>query len=164
MPIEIERKFLIKNNNWTDKVSHSSRIRQGYFAQPALGAFENATAKASLRVRIDGAKANINIKSATLDMSRMEYEYEIPMKDALEMLDQLCEMPQIDKTRYRVPHQKHVWEIDKFYGDNAGLVVAEIELSSEHEDYAKPDWLGQEVTDDARYYNVCLINRPYKNW
>ena len=155
MPIEIERKFLLKNNNWLEQVNHSTKIRQGYFAP---------IHKASLRVRIDGENANINIKSATLGMRRMEYEYPVPVDEAIEMLDQLCETPQIDKTRYRVKIGKHTWEVDEFYGDNAGLVVAEIELSTEDEDFEKPEWIGEEVTDDERYYNVNLVKQPYKDW
>ena len=155
MPIEIERKFLLKKNNWLKQVNHSTKIRQGYFAP---------IHKASLRVRIDGENANINIKSATLGMRRMEYEYPIPVDEAVEMLEQLCETPQIDKTRYRVNIGRHTWEIDEFYGDNDGLLVAEIELSSEDEAFEKPDWVGEEVTQDERYYNVNLVKQPYKNW
>jgi adenylate cyclase len=161
VPIEIERKFLLKNNNWLEQVSHSTKIRQAYFAH---GASPDQPAKASLRVRIDGEKANINIKSATLNMKRMEYEYPVPVAEATEMLDQLCEQPQIDKTRYRIKSGQHTWEIDEFYGDNQGLIVAEIELTSEDEHFEKPDWLGEEVTDDVRYYNVNLIKQPYKDW
>jgi len=161
VPIEIERKFLLKNNNWKQQVSHSTKIRQGYFAH---GGSAGQPAKASLRVRIDGEKANINIKSATLNMRRMEYEYPVPIAEAIEMLDQLCEMPQIDKTRYRIKAGRHTWEIDEFYGENEGLLVAEIELSSEDESFEKPAWLGKEVTEDVRYYNVNLIKQPYKDW
>ena len=160
MPIEIERKFLIKNNSWLEQVSHSSRIRQGYFAHPD----SNNAAKASLRVRIEDQKANINIKSATLGMRRMEYEYPVPVNEATEMLDQLCETPQIDKTRHQIKTGQHVWEIDVFYGDNEGLIVAEIELTTENEVFEIPDWLGDEVTDNIRYYNVNLLKHPYKNW
>ena len=160
MAIEIERKFLLKNNNWLKLVDRSTKIRQGYFASP--GTIEQT--KASLRVRIDGEKANINIKSATVGMVRKEYEYSIPVDDANEMLDELCETPQIDKTRYRIAMGKHTWEIDEFYGDNEGLLVAEIELSDVNESFAKPDWLGEEVTEDKRYYNVNLVKQPYKNW
>lgn len=161
MPIEIERKFLLKNNNWLEQVSHSTKIRQAYFAH---GGSAECPAKASLRVRIDGEKANINIKSATLNMRRMEYEYSIPVNEATEMLEQFCETPQIDKTRYRIKAGRHTWEIDEFYGDNAGLLVAEIELSSVDETFEKPEWLGEEVTEDVRYYNVNLIKQPYKSW
>ena len=155
MPIEIERKFLLVNNNWRELVKYSHRIRQGYMGE--IG-------QASVRIRVQGDKANINIKSATLTMRRMEYEYEIPLPEAEEMLDQLCNQPQVDKTRYIVEQGKHKWEIDEFYGDNQGLVMAEIELSDEMEAFDKPEWLGKEVTQDPRYYNVNLIKQPYKSW
>jgi len=155
MPIEIERKFLLSNDTWRDEVVKSSRIRQGY-----MGIID----KASVRIRIQGDKANINVKSATLDIRRMEYEYEIPLDEAEEMLDQLCNQPQIDKTRFIVKRDGHVWEIDEFYGDNEGLVVAEVELGSEDEAVIKPDWIGEEVTTDPRYYNVSLIKHPFNKW
>jgi len=155
MPVEIERKFLLANSDWRNEVIRSSRIRQGY-----LGKMD----KASVRIRVQGDRANINVKSATLDIRRLEYEYEIPLDEAIEMLDQLCAKPQIDKTRFIVEHGSHVWEIDEFYGDNEGLLVAEVELGSEDEAYEKPAWLGEEVTQDPRYYNVNLIKQPYKQW
>lgn len=164
MPIEIERKFLLTNNTWLKQVSYSTKIRQGYFALPSLNATLDTSVKASVRVRIDGEKANINIKSATLSIRRMEYEYPVPITEAVEMLDQLCQTEQIDKIRYRVKVGKHSWEIDKFYGDNEGLLVAEIELADENEVFEKPDWLGEEVTEDGRYYNVNLLKHPYKDW
>jgi len=155
MPVEIERKFLLANDDWRDEVARSSRIRQGY-----LGKLD----KASVRIRVAGDSANINVKSATLGMRRMEYEYEIPLGEAEEMLDQLCEQPQVDKTRFIVERGAHVWEIDEFYADNTGLIVAEVELNSETEVFEKPAWLGEEVTEDPRYYNVNLIKHPFKNW
>lgn len=155
MPIEIERKFLLANENWRNEVVRSSRIRQGY-----LGKID----KASVRIRVQGDKANINVKSATLGMSRLEYEYEIPMDEAEEMLEQLCEKPQVDKTRFIVERGSHIWEIDEFYGDNEGLLVAEIELGSEDEVFEKPEWVGEEVTEDPRYYNVNLRKHPFKQW
>jgi len=155
MPTEIEKKFLLKNDNWRDQVKSSRNIRQGY-----LGSM----AKASVRIRLDGDNANINIKSADLAMVRQEYEYPVPVDQALEMLETLCESPQVDKIRHLVDYAGHTWEIDEFFGDNAGLVVAEIELNSEDEDFEIPEWLGEEVTDDGRYYNVNLVQNPYKNW
>lgn len=155
MPVEIERKFLIKNDSWWPAVSHSTQIRQAYLAPPS---------KASVRIRVEGDKANINIKSATLGMERMEYEYPIPKQEALEMLDNLCDKPQISKNRHRVQYGNHTWEIDEFFGDNAGLIVAEIELNAADEAFEIPDWLGKEVTDDKRYYNVSLAKYPYKDW
>ncbi|VAW60394.1 hypothetical protein MNBD_GAMMA11-2104 [hydrothermal vent metagenome] len=155
MPVEIERKFLLTNNDWHKQVVRSHRIRQGY-----LGKID----KASVRIRVQGDKANINVKSAELGMRRMEYEYAIPQQEAEEMLEQLCEHPQIDKTRYIVRVGPHTWEIDEFYGENEGLLVAEIELSREDEEFEKLPWLGKEVTDDARYYNVNLVRQPFKQW
>lgn len=155
MPIEIERKFLLASEDWREEVVRSSRIRQGY-----LGKID----KASVRIRVQGDKANINVKSATLGMRRMEYEYEIPLSEAEEMLEQLCQKPQVDKTRFIVERGQHVWEIDEFYGDNEGLLVAEVELGSEDEVFEKPAWLGEEVTEDPRYYNVNLRKHPFKDW
>lgn len=155
MPIEIERKFLLANEDWREEVQRSSRIRQGY-----LGKID----KASVRIRVQGETANINVKSATLGMRRMEYEYDIPLTEAEEMLDQLCQQPQVDKTRYIVEKGKHIWEIDEFYGDNEGLMVAEVELDSEEESFEKPQWIGEEVTADPRYYNVNLIKHPFCKW
>lgn len=155
MPTEIEKKFLLKDDTWRDQVKQSRKIRQGYLGH---------IARASVRIRLEGDRANINIKSADLAMVRQEYEYPIPVEEALEMLDNLCESPQIDKIRYLVDYAGHTWEIDEFFGDNAGLLVAEIELGAEDEAFARPDWLGKEVTDDGRYYNVNLVQNPYSNW
>ena len=155
MAKEIERKFTIINNNWKEAVSSSSRFRQGY-----MGTDE----KASVRIRLEDDKANINIKSATLGIQRQEYEYDIPVTDANEMLDTLCHKPLIEKTRHYVQHQGKTWEIDVFEGDNQGLVVAEIELDSEDESFTLPDWAGEDVSHDTRYYNVCLVSHPYKDW
>lgn len=155
MATEIERKFLVLNDAWRDSADEGTRFRQGYL----VGA-----EKASVRVRIEGGSANINIKSATLGVRRQEYEYPIPLGDAEEMLDTLCEQPQIEKTRYHVPVGAHTWEIDVFAGDNEGLIVAEVELGSEDESFAMPEWAGREVSDDTRYYNVCLVKHPYCEW
>ncbi len=155
MPVEIERKFLLANDNWRKQVARAHRIRQGY-----LGTVD----KASVRIRVQDEKANINVKSATLGLRRMEYEYEIPLPEAEEMLEQLCQHPQVDKTRYIVEVGPHVWEIDEFHGDNEGLLVAEIELDSEEESFIKPVWVGKEVTQDSRYYNVNLIRHPFNLW
>lgn len=155
MATEIERKFLVRDESWRAAAGAGVRYRQGYL----IGA-----AKASVRVRLEGEQARLNIKSATLGVRRSEYEYAIPMADALEMLEQLCEKPLIDKTRYRVQYAGREWEIDVFEGDNAGLVVAEVELEDEHAPLALPPWAGEEVSHDPRYYNVCLVKHPYKDW
>ena len=155
MAIEIERKFLLRDESWRDAADAGTRFRQGYI----VGA-----ERASVRVRIEGDRANLNIKSATLGIHRQEYEYPIPLQEAEELLDTLCEQPQISKTRYLVPYGNHTWEIDVFDGDNAGLVVAEVELESEDEPFERPPWLGEEVSGDTRYYNVCLVKHPYREW
>ena len=155
MATEIERKFLLTSDSWRDDADAGTHFRQGYL----IGA-----ERASVRVRIEGERANINIKSATLGVERMEYEYPIPLVDAMELLDTLCEQPQIEKTRYHVPFGDHLWEVDVFAGDNEGLVVAEVELKSTDEAFAMPPRAGEEVSHDTRYYNVCLVKHPYKDW
>ena len=111
-----------------------------------------------------GDTAFLAVKSATISATRQEFEYPVPMDDALEMLNDLCEGPIIEKHRYLVSYKGNVWEFDEFHGDNEGLVVAEIELDSEEQSFEKPEWIGDEVTTDSRYYNVNLIKNPYKNW
>lgn len=155
MATEIERKFLLKNNSWQVNADQGTRYSQGYLV---------SSQHASIRVRIEGERAFINIKSATIDITRQEFEYEIPLNDATEMLETLCEKPLISKTRYHIHYGEHLWEIDVFAGDNQGLVVAEIELKDKDETFAKPGWLGEEVSDDIRYYNVNLVKHPYKDW
>ncbi len=155
MATEIERKFLLLNEDWRAIVESDMQIVQSYLATNEFS---------STRIRIQDDKANINIKSATLGISRTEFEYAIPVDDAQLMIDELCVKPVIEKTRYIVNHMQHTWEIDVFSGDNEGLIVAEIELSSPDETFEKPSWLGEEVSNDARYYNVCLVKNPYKTW
>lgn len=155
MPIEIERKFLVHNENWRKSADGGVRFRQGYL----IGGIQ-----ASVRVRIEGDHANLNIKGATLGVRRLEFQYPIPLDEANQLLDTLCEKPLIEKTRYTLRHGAHLWEIDLFEGDNAGLVVAEIELADEHEPFERPEWLGEEVSDDPRYYNVSLVKHPYREW
>ncbi len=155
MATEIERKFLLRDESWRDIANSGTRFRQGYL----IGA-----ERASVRVRIEGEQANLNIKSATLGIHRQEFEYPIPLEEAEELLDTLCEQPQIIKTRYLVPYGEHTWEIDVFDGDNVGLVVAEVELAAEDEAFERPSWIGEEVSGDTRYYNVCLVKHPYKDW
>lgn len=165
MAKEIEHKFLIKNDNWRNSVSRSERITQGYLNQydPHIEGPQS-----SVRVRIGGTvdapKAWLNIKSATLGIERQEYEYEIPLADAEEMLATLCKRPQIDKTRHYVTVAAHVWEVDEFHGDNQGLIVAEVELSQVDETFERPDWAGDDVSGDPRYYNSELIKHPFSAW
>ncbi len=155
MATEIERKFLLTSDDWRTMVSETHNYKQGYLAGPG---------RCYVRVRISDEHAWLNIKSASLTTFRYEYEYEIPKSDAEEMLARLCSPGIVSKTRYIVHHKGHVWEIDVFDGDNEGLIVAEIELNSEDEPFSHPDWLGAEVTDDKRYYNVYLAQHPYQSW
>lgn len=155
MAIEIERKFLVQNDGWRDLARPGQRMRQGY-----IGGME----KASVRVRQTADRAWLNIKGATLGVQRREYEYPIPLDDAAEILDELCSGALIEKTRFDVPFAGHLWEVDVFEGANAGLVVAEIELGAADEAFERPDWLGEEVSDDPRYYNVCLVTHPWRDW
>ena len=155
MGIEIERKFLLTNADWKNEAGKPVRFRQGYLV---------GSKNSSVRVRLEGDKANINIKSATLGIQRQEFEYMIPVQDAEKLLDELCDKPLIEKNRYFIKKNNHTWEIDEFLGDNRGLIVAEIELNHEDEMFDKPGWLGDEVSSDTRYYNVCLVKHPYKDW
>jgi adenylate cyclase len=155
MATEIEHKFLVANDAWLAGVTHSAEYKQGYL---------NSDETSSVRVRIAGEHAWLNIKSATIGTHRLEFEYEIPVTDATEMLILLCHKPLIEKTRYFVPEGHHVWEIDVFTGENVGLIVAEIELSTIGEAFHKPTWLGKEVTEDVRYYNNNLSRYPFSQW
>jgi len=154
MGIEIERKFLLAHDGWRGQGT-PTRMRQGYLAADPVR---------TVRVRIEGDAAVLTIKGKSTGASRGEWEYPIPVADAAELLDGLCEQPLVEKTRHRIAHAGHVWEVDEFFGDNAGLVVAEIELASEDEVFEKPDWIGREVTGEVRYYNSSLMRRPYKDW
>lgn len=155
MAIEIERKFLVAGEAWRAQVQKSVPMRHGYLAP--LGG------KASVRVRVEGEVGKLNVKAAKVGMSRAEYEYEIPAVEAEEMIATLCS-GLILKTRYYVPLGNHLWEIDVFEGDNAPLIVAEIELGAEDEVFERPEWLGMEITEDRRYYNHSLSVTPYKTW
>lgn len=158
MAIEIERKFLVKNDDWRARATGSTRLRQGYLTASPDGG------RASVRVRVDGKQGYLNIKSVTLGIHRHEFEYVIPLDEANEILDTLSSGPIIDKTRYLVPNGGHVWEVDEFHGDNDGLVIAEIELGSLEEPFEVPDWAAADVSDDPRYYNVSLARHPFKDW
>jgi len=160
MGIEIERKFLLKNNEWRENIHSSTVFRQGYLNDTN---YDNNTLS-SVRVRIEGDQANINIKSMTLSITRQEYEYAIPLEDAEKLLNDLCAKPLIEKTRHIVYEQGNKWEIDVFEGDNKGLIVAEIELESEDSQLSLPTWVAEEVSDQEKYYNVCLVKNPYSQW
>jgi adenylate cyclase len=155
MAVEIERKYRVLNDAWKSNADSGMEMQQGYL----VGAEH-----ASVRVRLHGASANINIKSATLGIRRDEFEYPIPVDDAIHMLAHLCQKPIIKKKRYLVLVGNHQWELDVFEGENDGLVIAEIELTHEDEVFTIPDWLGEEVSHDPRYYNTCLVSHPYKDW
>jgi len=157
MNLEIERKFLVLDDRFKKEAVRSVRIRQGYIAHDS---------GRTVRVRIAGDKGYLTIKGPSLDgISRQEWEREIPLQDA-EDLFPLCKPGAIDKTRYiiPVPDTGRKWEVDEFYGNNEGLVMAEIELGAPEEPFDKPGWLGEEVTGDRRYYNAQLCLNPYKNW
>ena len=155
MPVEIERKFLVEGDAWRTGVRRRELFRQGYLAGSEL---------CSARVRVAGDLAWIGLKGRVRGATRLEYEYGIPLHEGTEILDQLCAGGRIEKWRHWVPHAGHEWEVDEFLGDNAGLVVAELELEREDEPFERPSWLGAEVTHDTRYFNSCLASRPWGAW
>ncbi len=154
LAIEIERKFLI-DNSIIDVLKDGVEIVQGYI--PTEG--DN-----SVRVRIKGHEAFITLKGETRGFSCSEFEYRIPVEDAKQMMKEMCGENIIEKTRYVVHHQWRTWEVDVFYGENAGLVIAELELESEEDEFDIPHWVRTEVTGDPKYYNACLVDYPYKAW
>ena len=161
MPIEIERKFLVTGDAWRAAAHEVIPMAQGYLND--LATVDSGAMHASVRVRIAGEVAFLNLKSRELGRTRQEFDYPIPVADARGLLA-LCVGGVIDKRRHLVRHAGHLWEIDEFLGDNAGLVVAEIELASVDEPFGRPAWLGREATDAARYYNLALASRPYSQW
>jgi adenylate cyclase len=154
MAVEIERKFLVKDLSCIRDVL-GTRFRQGY-----LCSGQGVT----VRVRSGGGRAFLTVKGPATGFSRAEFEYEIPVKDAEEILNGLCRRPIIEKTRYVIPQDDVKWEVDVFEADNAGLVVAEVEVPSEAHHVNLPAWLGAEVTTDRRYSNVALVECPYSKW
>lgn len=155
MAIEIERKFLVRSNRWRNLVQPGKRYQQGYLWSDPVR---------TVRARIAGDRAFLTIKGQTDGLARSEYEYEIPVIDATEMLATLCVSPPIDKVRYRLPCAEGCWEIDEFFGSNAGLIVAEIELDRPDQPVQLPDWIGEEVSHDPRYRNSALADRPFSTW
>jgi CYTH domain-containing protein len=149
---EIERKFRVIKDTWRNV--KGTRYRQGYL---------NSAKERNVRVRTMEDKAYLTIKGIAIGASRMEFEYEIPLQDADELLE-ICEKPLIEKTRYKVQEGGFVWEVDEFFRENQGLIVAEVELAREDQEFPKPDWVGEEVTGDPRYFNSNLIKNPYTNW
>ncbi|MCW5580275.1 MAG: CYTH domain-containing protein [Luteimonas sp.] len=161
MGIEIERKFLVTADGWRTAAHEVLPMAQGYIND--IGAMDRGEQRASVRVRIQGDAAFLNLKSREPGHTRQEFDYPIPVADARALLA-LCVGGVIDKRRHLVRHAGHLWEVDEFLGDNAGLVVAEIELASAGEAFDLPAWAGREVTDEARYYNLALAARPYSRW
>jgi len=154
MAQEIERKFLLADDSWKP-AAQGVRYRQGYLCTDK---------ERTVRVRVVGERGLLTVKGMTRGISRAEYEYDIPLQDATQLLDDLCLRPLIEKTRYRVTHGDLTWEIDEFHGENAGLVVAEVELASADQDVPMPDWVGEEVSGDPRYFNSNLGRHPYSRW
>ncbi len=150
---EIERKFLIKADTW--RMEKGTKYRQGYL---------NTAKERTVRVRTIDDKGYLTIKGINVGATRLEFEYEIPAPEAKQLLDQLCEKPLIEKNRHKIKHGGLVWEVDEFFGENEGLIVAEVELQSEDQLFEKPDWVGKEVTGEPRYFNANLIAFPFTKW
>jgi CYTH domain-containing protein len=154
MGIEIERKFLVRGTAWRTGAA-GVRCCQGYL---------NLSPARTVRVRTCGSRGFLTVKGPVHGTARREYEYEIPVADAREMLEELCEKPLIIKDRYTIGYNGFIWEVDQFHGENSGLVVAEIELAHQGQDVPLPDWIGGEVTGDHRYANASLVRHPYSQW
>jgi adenylate cyclase len=154
MGIEIERKFLVVGTDW-HRSATGTRYRQGYIV---------ADRERTVRIRRAGERGYLTIKGPGDGARRLEFEYEIPIADADELLDTLCSGTLIEKIRYRIDYQGFTWEVDEFFGENHGLLLAEIELDDEHQAFARPPWVGAEVTGDQRYYNAFLSRHPYASW
>ncbi len=151
---EIERKFLVRDDSWRPGAG-GTLYRQGYLS---------TSMKRVVRVRIFDKSGFLTVKGVTRGICRAEYEYEIPFKDACEMLDHLCRRPLIEKNRYRIEYGGLTWEVDEFLGENAGLVLAEVELALEDQEINLPPWIGKEVSEDPRYFNANLVENPYRRW
>lgn len=155
MAKEIERKFLVQGDRWRD-LATGVPYRQGYLTRGKDGN--------TIRIRIAGNQGFLTIKSKTTGFTRLEFEYPIPLADAVEMLEKLGDRPQIEKQRYRIPIGDFVWEVDEFFGENTGLIVAEIELNDEAQTFPLPEWISLEVTHASRYFNASLVDYPYSQW
>ena len=154
MAKEIERKFLVSGEAWRE-LAAGTHYRQGYLS---------TVKERTVRVRTINEEAFLTIKGITQGFTRVEYEYEIPHGDAVELLDDLCLQPIVEKHRYKIEVEGLTWEVDEFHGVNEGLIVAEVELESEEQEFSRPDWIGEEVSEDPRYYNANLIANPYTTW
>jgi adenylate cyclase len=155
MGLEIERKYLVINDKWRDHIVSESAMIQGYLANMP---------SASVRVRVSGDEARLTIKGRSKGICRSEYEYPIPLSDAQEILDHHVSGALIEKVRYQVRCGDHIWDLDVFEGANRGLIMAEVELGSEDESFRMPEWAGEEVSADNRYYNASLATHPYCDW
>ncbi|WP_434631514.1 CYTH domain-containing protein [Chromobacterium sp. CV08] len=153
MAMEIERRFVVSGDGWRG-LAPAVQYRQGYLS---------VEKERTVRVRVVGEQAWLTLKSHISNVSRHEFEYAIPLADAQTIMDAMCPMV-VDKLRHRIEYQGFVWEVDEFFGDNAGLVLAEIELPAEDTQFAKPQWIGAEVTEDGRYTNAYLSKKPYRSW
>ena len=156
MPQEIERKFLVKNDGWKQYADCGEHFRQSFIY--------SRSGRSVVRIRIAGEQAYITLKGKPVSFTRPEFEYPIPLDDASQMLDNLCDSVAVEKIRYEVKYHDNFWVVDVFEGGNAGLVMAEIELGSETENFDLPPWAGQEVTADSRYCNSNLAQNPYQSW
>jgi CYTH domain-containing protein len=154
MPTEIERKFLVNGTSWK-RESTGELFRQGYLVTDK---------ERTVRVRVVGEEGFLTIKGPSRGIARAEYEYRIPSREADEMLGTLCLQPLIEKYRYRIEHAGLVWEVDEFLGENQGLILAEVELADERQRIPLPDWAGEEVSHDPRYYNANLVRHPFSKW
>jgi len=152
--VEIERKFLLVNDDWR-KLAQGKIYRQGYLS---------SVKERTVRVRTIEDEGYLTIKGVSRGAVRTEYEYAIPLDDARAMLDALCEKPLIEKKRFKIPYQGLIWEVDEFFGENKGLIMAEVELASETQTFRKPEWIGVEVTHDSRYFNANLGQHPFSRW
>ena len=151
---EIERKFLVTGEGWR-AMATGENFRQGFLSTEK---------ERTVRVRVAGRKGTLTIKGKSNGISRAEYEYEIPVGDAEKLLDELCHRPIIEKVRHTLEFGGKTWEVDVFAGENLGLVVAEVELEDENQSVELPDWVGQDVSDDPRYFNANLVSHPYSRW
>ncbi|HMQ53287.1 MAG TPA: CYTH domain-containing protein [Anaerolineae bacterium] len=151
---EIERKFLVKRDFWQQQEKSGQIYRQGYL---------NSAKERTVRVRLIGDRGILTIKGEAQGLTRPEYEYDLPLEEAQELL-KLCEQPLIEKKRYKIKQGDLTWEVDEFFGENEGLIIAEVELEHEQQGFEYPAWLDQEVTGDPRYFNANLVRQPYRSW
>lgn len=151
---EIERKYLVSGNKWRN-LAEGVLYRQGYLS---------IVKERTVRVRTIGENGYLTIKGISVGATRTEFEYEIPVDEANEMLNELCEKPIIEKKRYKINHMNLLWEVDEFFGENEGLIIAEVELDSEDQQIELPEWIGNEVTNDPKYFNANLIKYPFTKW